>query len=120
MLSTGSGRSLARSTPSGATWPDSSREREAYRRRGEIEAAPVPERPPDGEIRELERVQASEADPGLVEALAAYLYRNPRRSDETPSWLAVTLWADELVEGKPTPAAVEVALASPSFRAVAA
>jgi hypothetical protein len=78
--------------------------------------------PPDGFIEELERVEsaASEADPGLVEALAAYLARNPRRSGETPSWLAVALWADELVEGKPTPAAVEVALASPQLRAVAA
>jgi hypothetical protein len=28
-----------------------------------------------------------------------------------PSWLSVALWADEYVETKPPPAAVEVALA---------
>jgi hypothetical protein len=84
------------------------REREAYRRRDTIKPEPVPERLPAGTIDELERVE--DADPALVEALAIYLYRHPRRAGETPSWLAVALWADELVEGKPTPAAIEVAL----------
>ena len=78
----------------------------------------MPGRPPDGEIRELERVGPADAE--LVEALAAYLDRHPRRAGETPSWLAVALWADEYLPSKTTPAAVEVALASPEFRAVAA
>lgn len=92
------------------------REREAYRERDRIEPDPasVPERPPDGEIRELEQVEASDTE--LVEALAAYLKRNPRRCGERPSWLAVALWADEYLPGKPTPAAVEVALGSPELR----
>jgi hypothetical protein len=84
------------------------REREAYRKRDTIKPEPVPERLPAGTIDELERVE--DADPALVEALAAYLDRRPHRAGETPSWLAVALWADEFVEGKPTPAAVEVAL----------
>jgi hypothetical protein len=66
------------------------------------------ERYPSGTIGELERVEA--APPELVEALAAYLDRNPRRRDERPSWLAVAVWADEYLPDKPTPAAVEVAL----------
>jgi len=104
-----------------------SREREVYGRRGEIgaELSKLPERPPDGEIRELERVEVSEANPELVEALAAYLDRRPQHHpDRHPpedrrmqrSWLAVALWGDELVESKPTPEAVEVALASAAFR----
>jgi len=78
----------------------------------------VQEKPPDGEIRELGRVESTDAE--LVEALAAYLNRNPHRSSETPSWLAVALWAEEDLPGKPAPAEVEVALASPELRAVAA
>jgi hypothetical protein len=48
----------------------------------------------------------------LAEALGAYLDRNPRSATETPSWLGATLWAYDLVEGKPTPSDVEAALSS--------
>ena len=49
----------------------------------------------------------------------SYLDRYPHRASETPSWLAVALWTDLDLPIKPTPAAVEVALASPELRAVA-
>jgi hypothetical protein len=48
--------------------------------------------PLDGEIGELERIE--DADPELVEVLAAYLDRNPRRGEEMPGWLAIAMWAD--------------------------
>jgi Bifunctional DNA primase/polymerase, N-terminal/Primase C terminal 1 (PriCT-1) len=66
------------------------------------------ERHVSGTISELEKVE--DASPELVEALAASLDRHPRRRQEMSSWLAVALWADELVDDKPTPEAVEVAL----------
>jgi hypothetical protein len=62
-----------------------------------------------GEIAELERVPDAGAE--LVEALAAYLDRNPALRDEYPSCLAIDLWKYELVEGKPTSADVKRALA---------
>jgi primase-like protein len=68
-------------------------------------ADPTPERT----TAELERVP--DPDPGLGDALREYLRRNPHRRDEPPSWLSVALWADEYLETKPPPAAVEVALA---------
>ncbi len=46
----------------------------------------------------------------LAEALGAYLDRNPHAATETPSWLAVTLWACDLVEDKPTPPAISAAI----------
>ncbi len=87
------------------------REREAYANRDSIKPGPVPERPPDisaGSIEELHHVE--DVAPELVEALAAYLDRNPRRRDEAPSWLSVAMWADGYLPEKPAPAAVEVAL----------
>lgn len=77
------------------------REREAYRQRATVRPEPVPERPPDGEIRELERVEPAGAE--LVEALVAYLDRNPRRSGETSSWLAVALWPTSTYPANPRP-----------------
>jgi hypothetical protein len=79
-------------------------QREGYRNRHIIKAAPVPERT----TAELERVPAP--DPGLVDALRRFLERNPRRCDEQPGWFAVALWADGYAEAKPPPVAVEVAL----------
>ncbi len=47
----------------------------------------------------------------LALAIRIYLDRHPHRADETPSWLAVTLWAcDSRLEEKPTPAEVRVAM----------
>lgn len=74
------------------------REREAYREHRNTKADPLPEGMPErvsGTVEELERVE--DADPELVDALAVYLDRHPRRREEMPSWLAVALWADELV-----------------------
>ena len=116
------------------------RESEAYREQRSATQVPAPstadaearrpllERPAalvvaaDGYITELEPVGTSAglpeamvtdpADPGLVEALSAYLERAPGRRRERPSWLAVALWADSLVEGKPTPSEVGVALSA--------
>jgi hypothetical protein len=85
------------------------REREAYRRRDELPAEPVPQRPPDGTVADLEHVP--EPEPALVSALREYLRLNPELVAEGPSWLANTLWAYERVTGKPTREAVEVALA---------
>jgi hypothetical protein len=84
------------------------REREAYSNRRRIRPDPVPDRPPAGEITELEPVP--KADPELVEILEAYFARNPQRREEKPSWLSVALWADEYLPNKPSPAAVELAL----------
>jgi hypothetical protein len=67
------------------------------------------ERHASGTVAELERVP--EPEPALVVALRDYLTLNPRLVDEGPSWLAGTLWAYERVTGKPTPEAVEAALA---------
>jgi hypothetical protein len=58
--------------------------------------------------------EASERDEAPVSPLAAvlagYLSRNPRDACQRPSWLGVSLWALELVEGKPTAADVGVAI----------
>lgn len=85
-----------------------------------------------GEIRELEKVEVldhrevfelarelsvieadvlEEPDYALADALAEFLAKNPRRRNETPSWLATALWAEDLVRGKPQPEAVGDALA---------
>jgi hypothetical protein len=68
----------------------------------------VDKRHASGTIAELERVP--DRSPEMVGALAAALERWPHRESEPPSWWAGTLWAYELVRGKPTAAAVEVAL----------
>jgi hypothetical protein len=83
-----------------------SKERRARRDRDRIRPE---ERAPSGTVGELERVP--EPAPALVAALREYLTLNPRGADEGPSWLANTLWSYERVTGKPTPEAVEVALA---------
>ena len=81
------------------------RQREGYRKRYKVKADPTPERT----TAELERVPG--LDPVLRDALKEYLRRNPRRKQETPSWLGIALWSEEFVETKPPPAAIEVALA---------
>jgi hypothetical protein len=61
----------------------------------------------------VERVEPPEPDEELSDlavALRDYLEREPRRSRETPLWLANTLWAYELVEGKPAQYNVAAAL----------
>jgi hypothetical protein len=83
-----------------------SKERRARRDRDRIRPE---ERATSGTVGELERVP--EPAPALVAALREYLTLNPRGADEGPSWLANTLWSYERVTGKPTPEAVEVALA---------
>jgi hypothetical protein len=40
--------------------------------------------------------------PMLVLVVKDYLERNPQAADETPSWIANTIWAFELYPGKPT------------------
>jgi hypothetical protein len=73
------------------------------------------EREADGYLGELERIEPPKPEPDeglsdLAVALRDYLEREPRRSGETPSWLANTIWAYELVEGKPTQYHVAAAL----------
>lgn len=46
----------------------------------------------------------------LAEAVRDYLDRNPHRRTETASWLAVTVWAEDLYPGKPTVEEVSAAL----------
>jgi len=46
----------------------------------------------------------------LAAAVRYYLEHNPRDACERPSWIANTLWALELTEGKPTPAEVRSAI----------
>lgn len=100
------------------------RERDAYaeaRRRGELVSGKEfarlrrdrdrirpEERHPSGAVAELERVPA--ADPELVEVLRSYLDRVPERRRETPRWLSVALWSEDLLPDKPPPEAVELAL----------
>jgi hypothetical protein len=45
-----------------------------------------------------------------VIAVRDYLERHPERTSETPSWIANTLWAYELVEWKPNQYDVAAAL----------
>ena len=52
-----------------------------------------------------------DCDPALVAALREFLRLNPHRRDEKPGWFAVALWADDYVGAKPSPDAVELALA---------
>jgi hypothetical protein len=69
----------------------------------------------DGFISELERIEPpkSELDDGLSElaiAVRDYLEQHPQRTAETPSWIASTLWAYQLVDGKPSQEDVAAAL----------
>jgi hypothetical protein len=71
----------------------------------------------DGFIGELKRIEPpkSELDDGLSElaiAVRDYLEHHPQRTAETPSWIATTLWAYELVEGRPSRDDVAAALRS--------
>jgi hypothetical protein len=60
----------------------------------------------------LERVGASNKAllTAPIEVQKYYLERHPERINETPSWLANTLWCYGLVEGKPTQYQVAAAL----------
>ena len=60
----------------------------------------------DGTIGDLVRLP----DDPLVAALAYYLERNSNDANQPPGWLALTLWALELVDGKPGPDQVVAAL----------
>jgi hypothetical protein len=86
------------------------RQREGYRNRHKVKPEPVPVRT----TAELERVP--DPDPGIVDALREFLHRNPHRRDEQPSWFAVALWAEDLLERRPSPLEVEVALAEIDLR----
>jgi hypothetical protein len=63
----------------------------------------------DGRIADLQWVTGANLE--LVEALRSYLDCNPRRREEYPSWLSVTLWAHGYLPYKPTPEVVAQALA---------
>jgi hypothetical protein len=84
------------------------RERQAYREGAKPDAHYVNVEA-DGYVEDLRPVSVS--DLALVAALRAFLSRNPHRYDEPPGWFAVALWAEDYVESKPSPAAVELALA---------
>jgi predicted ArsR family transcriptional regulator/DNA-binding transcriptional ArsR family regulator len=70
----------------------------------------------DGYIGELEQIDLPKPEPekpelsDLAITLRDYLERYPKRARETPSWIANTLWAYELVEGKPAQYHVAAAL----------
>jgi hypothetical protein len=83
-------------------------ERARYRET-DVKAKPVYEPAHERTTADLER--DPDPAPRLVEALWRYLQRNPRRAAEGSSWLTVALWAEDHVEGNPTPEDVEVALA---------
>jgi putative DNA primase/helicase len=100
------------------------REREAYRKRHENKADPVPEKRPAGEIHELERVP--DTDPALLEAVRIGRERFPRLPGEHPSdiayasWLGSSLWCTDLYPGKPTATEVQAALERLQSEGVAA
>ena len=62
----------------------------------------------DGYVEDLRPV--AECDPVLVAALREFLRLNPHRREERPGWFSVALWADDYLEAKPPPDAVELAL----------
>ncbi len=77
--------------------------------------------------RELERLEKEMEEPALSDLAVAvrdHLDRFPRDADESPSWIANTLWAYELYPGKPTrhevrDAMVELGLKPGCVKAVA-
>ncbi len=79
------------------------RDREAYRTRKE---RPVDKEPIRGEVAMIEEdfsgIEEKPLPSPLAVALHDYLERNPQATDETPSWIANTIWAFELYPGKPT------------------
>ena len=85
------------------------REREAYANRQKVRPQPVAENPHAGDVGKLEG--APKPNPEVVEALRVYLDRNQHRRREMPSWLCVTLWAENYLPSKPSPEAVALALA---------
>lgn len=78
--------------------------------RGGERPEPIPDRPPPRDISGLVELETPRPAPELVEVLAAALERWPDRRSELPGWWSGTLWAYELVEGKPSPADVALAL----------
>jgi hypothetical protein len=79
-------------------------------RGGDVEPTPhVANIGADGYTGELEVVPNPDGE--LLAALRKYLRRYPHRHGEAPSWLSVALWSEDYLEGKPSPAAVELALA---------
>ncbi len=97
------------------------RDREAYskRKNEKPDRAPTEEEMDaireqrDSEDSDFEDFDGIELKPLLTPLAIAcreYLERNPSRRNETPSWLAGTLWAYELYPGKPTRYEVAVAL----------
>ncbi len=89
------------------------RERDAYskRKNEKPDRAPTEEEMDaireqrDSEDSDFEDFDGIELKPLLTPLAIAcreYLERNPSRRNETPSWLAGTLWAYELYPGKPT------------------
>lgn len=97
------------------------RERDAYskRKNEKPDRAPTEEEMDaireqrDSEDSDFEDFDGIELKPLLTPLAIAcreYLERNPSRRNETPSWLAGTLWAYELYPGKPTRYEVAVAL----------
>jgi hypothetical protein len=82
-------------------------------RRGVLEVVPDSVEA-DGLISELEPegdAITEEVDVDILIALETYLDIHPHRRREAPSWLANTLWCNDLVEGRPTPDEVSAALA---------
>jgi len=96
------------------------RQREAFRRRHETPASPLPDDDPERAERrrqrreERERFEASTASiirlSPLAQAIAAYLEKTPRDADQPPGWIGSTLWAYGLYAGKPTPAESKAAI----------
>jgi hypothetical protein len=90
----------------------------AYRVRDKVEPTPHwANTGADGRVEDLrpaDEPRNTGAREGPVSPLAAairsYLDRNPRDACERPSWIANTLWALELTEGKPTPTEVGSAI----------
>jgi len=82
------------------------REREAYRTRKErpVDKEPIREVVMMEEVEEIEEFpEPTKPVPSLLAlVLHDYLERHPQAADETPSWIANTLWAYELYPGKPT------------------
>ena len=57
----------------------------------------------DGFIEDLQAADAPEPELSpLAAAMKDYLERNPRDAKQPPGWIGLTLWAYELIDGKPT------------------
>jgi hypothetical protein len=90
----------------------------AYRARDKVEPTPHwANTGADGRVEDLRpadepRNTGTQEGPvsPLAAAIRSYLKRNPLDACERPSWIANTLWALELTEGKPTPTEVGSAI----------